>query len=524
MKRANILGLALAFALLSSLMSGSASLALEREERIDIIQACVEILPIKVDGGKVVDVPWAGSGTIVHPSGLILTNYHVVEETGEWDKLAVLITTRSDAPPEPAFLAEIAAKSPRLDLAVLRIVSTLDGDPIDPDRLGLLSLKLGDAGTLEVGDELNIFGYPTIGGETITFTQGRVAGFSVEDGVDYQRAWIKTDATISGGNSGGTAVDAQGFLVGIPTQAGSGNADYFTDLRPIQDTDGDGDVDEDDTPVPLGGFINALRPVNLAYLLIEAAQSGKQIETDPDKGGRPRDGSGASAPRFSEITFASQQNPDESAKDPGNQFPAGSTRDLFAYFDYEGMGDGIEFNYVWTLDEATAYNESLPWEWGEAGSFHLALDNSGDPMPEGEYTLVLGVEGQALQQGSLVVGEQTDADSWPTKGEDEGVTISGTIVDADTGRPIEGALIIALEPGVSVRQFENERDEALMAAYGETDRDGSYVIVPPLSRGESYGVVVGAQGYEMISSDDGWEIDDDTPDAVELDPIPLTSK
>jgi len=188
------------------------------------------------------------------------------------------------------------------------------------------------------------------------------------------------------------------------------------------------------------------------------------------------------------------------------------------------MGDGIEFNYVWTLDEATAFSESLPWEWGEAGSFFLALDNAGDPMPEGEYTLVLGVEGQALQQGSLVVGEQTDVDSWPTKGEDEGVRISGTIVDADTGRPIEGALIIALEPGVSVRQFENERDEALMAAHGETDREGAYVILPPLSRGESYGVVVGAKGYERISSDEGFEIDNDTPDAVELDPILLSKK
>ena len=524
MKRASVIGLALVVGLLSSLVRGDATLALEREQRIEIVPACVEILPIKVEGGRVVDVPWAGSGTIVHSGGLILTNYHVVAETGDWDELAVLITTRSDTPPEPAFLAEIAAKSPRLDLAVLRIVSTMDGDPIDPDELNLPAIKLGDAEPLEVGDELHIFGYPTIGGETITYTQGRVAGFSIEEGVDFQRAWIKTDATISGGNSGGTAVDAQGFLVGIPTQAGSGNADYFTDVRPIQDTDGDGDVDEDDTPVPLGGFINALRPINLAYLLIEAAQSGKQIETDPDKGGKPHEGSGASTPGFGEITFASQQNPDETAKDPGNRFPAERTRDLFAYFDYEGMSDGIEFNYVWALDEATAYSESLPWEWGEAGNFYLALDNSGDPMPEGEYTLVLGVEGQALQQGSLVVGEQTDADSWPKKGEDEGVTISGTIVDADTDRPIEGALIIALEPGVSVGQFENERDEALMAAHGETDREGTYVILPPLSRGESYGVVVGAKGYQMISDDDGFEIDDDTPDAVELDPIRLTRK
>jgi hypothetical protein len=143
-------------------------------------------------------------------------------------------------------------------------------------------------------------------------------------------------------------------------------------------------------------------------------------------------------------------------------------------------------------------------------------------MPEGEYVVVLGVEGEALQQGSMVVGDKADPHTFPVDGESEGVTISGTIVDADTGRAISGAVILVLEPGVRVRQFLKDMDESLVAAYGETDRTGAYVIQPPLARGESYGVVVGAKGYEMISADDGFEIGSDTPDAVELDPIPLS--
>ena len=67
------------------------------------------------------------------------------------------------------------------------------------------------------GDPIHIFGYPAIGGGTLQYTAGVVSGFNFEEGIDG-RAWITTDATMSGGSSGGTAVDAQGRLIGVPTQ------------------------------------------------------------------------------------------------------------------------------------------------------------------------------------------------------------------------------------------------------------------------------------------------------------------
>lgn len=512
-----------ALILVLTTLSGGVGLALEREKRIATVRVSVEILPLQVEGGRVVNVPWAGSGTIVDPSGLILTNYHVVNETGEWNKLAVLITTRSDSPPEPAYLAEIAAKSPRLDLAVLRIVSDLKGRPIDPGSLGLPVVELGDAGTLEVGDELNIFGYPTIGGQTITYTQGRVAGFSIEEGVDYQRAWIKTDATISGGNSGGTAVDEDGRLVGIPTQAGYGDADYFADVRPIQDTNGDGVIDEKDVPVPLGGFINALRPVNLAYALIEAARSGEQVEVDPAKGTTPGEKRVAQGegPEFGDIIFASEQNRDGSPKNPGTEFPSGQTKQLFAYFDFAGMANGMQFNYAWTLNGAAAHGEAVDWEWDEEGTFYLALGNRGKAMPDGEYQLVLGVDGDVLQQGTAVVGESGKPHDKPPV-EDDGVTVTGTVVDADTGDPVPGAAVLVLNPGVSTQQFLREQDKALVAAFDQTDRDGTYVLQPPLVRGNKYSAIVAADGYRMLAADNVLTIGGDAPSQVESKPIELS--
>ena len=127
---------------------------------------------------------------------------------------------------------------------------------------------------LKLGQQLHIFGYPAIGGETITYTSGDISGFTYEAGIQG-RAWIKTSASISGGNSGGTAIDDQGNLIGVPTQSGSGSGSSpDLDCRPENDTNGDGVIDDKDVCVPIGGFINALRPVNLAKPLITQALNG----------------------------------------------------------------------------------------------------------------------------------------------------------------------------------------------------------------------------------------------------------
>ncbi len=178
---------------------------------------------------------WTGSGTIVDPAGLILTNCHVANPRAmgmsapQADRLGIAITERSDEAPVLTYFAQIAAQSPELDLAVLRIVAGLDGRPVS-------NLNL-DA--LELGDRLSIFGFPGIGGETVTYTSGSVSGFSAEPAVQARRGWIKTDATIAGGNSGGTAVNQRGELVGIPTQAAAGTGITPVDARPVIDTNRD---------------------------------------------------------------------------------------------------------------------------------------------------------------------------------------------------------------------------------------------------------------------------------------------
>lgn len=218
----------------------------------DLARATVQVVTLVREGANWVPL-WSGSGSIIDPDGTVLTNQHVVDRSlFSYDAVGIAVTNASDQPPSPAYLAEVIAEDAVLDLAVVRAATDLDGAPV-ADSLPFV--RLGDSDAIEIGDRLRILGYPGIGGETITFTEGAVSGFTLERGIDG-RAWIKTDATIAGGNSGGLGANMQGELVGIPTIVTSGSKNGETvDCRPLADTDRDGDIDEQDACVPVGGFI-----------------------------------------------------------------------------------------------------------------------------------------------------------------------------------------------------------------------------------------------------------------------------
>ncbi len=273
--------------------------------------AVVEIIAVDRDGNSA----WRGSGSIISSDGLILTNAHVVLAPKNFPLggLVVALTLEADEPPEPTYLAEVMQADADLDIAVIRVVSDLDGNLIQRSSLNLPAVTLGDSDILELGDAVTILGYPGIGGETITLTSGEVSGFTAESNVG-KRAFIKTSATIAGGNSGGMALNALGELIGIPTQVGSGGNADIVDCRPLADTNRDGSIDENDTCIPTGGFINALRPVNLAMALINAAAQGQvMIAEAPNEPAR--------APSSGEVVFA------DDFSDPDSGWPQDSTED-----------------------------------------------------------------------------------------------------------------------------------------------------------------------------------------------------
>ena len=188
---------------------------------------------------ELLDEEGGGSGVLISERGYLLTNYHVVQgkvegknQVGEPVVVALTIDPRD--PAREAFRATVVFWDETQDLALLRIVSGLYGQPIPADYR-FPTAALGDPDRLGVGDPLFVVGYPDVGGSgsrvSVTFTRGVVAGFERRGASVH----VKTDAMINAGNSGGAATDERFEVVGLPTETisdedGHGQIGY---IRPL---------------------------------------------------------------------------------------------------------------------------------------------------------------------------------------------------------------------------------------------------------------------------------------------------
>jgi V8-like Glu-specific endopeptidase len=367
----------------------------------DLAHAVVQVLMISADG-----LVGTGSGTIIDPSGLILTNAHVATPSDiQLTELQVGITGATDHPAAPTYDAEVAAADTVLDLAVIRITASLDGSPL-PESFPFV--QVGDSNALDIGDDISVFGYPGIGGNTITFTSGQVSGFTGE-AVLGDRAWIKTDATIAGGNSGGLAANGDGEIIGVPTR--SGTTSEIVDCRVIVDTNRDGVINDQDTCVPLGGFINGLRPIAFAGPLITAARGGVAYEPIgglPEPGGSPLPSQGFDTTKvsFGTTTFTSDVTENDEAVDEVAWLPTGAGK-LCAVWTYEGMEAGMSWEAIWSLDGEVQEEPSFlqqTWALEPSGSFWVCITNESGLTP-GVYDLALNVEDEFQAGGFAAVGD-----------------------------------------------------------------------------------------------------------------------
>ncbi|MEG6509788.1 Do family serine endopeptidase [Methyloligella sp. 2.7D] len=141
-----------------------------------------------------------GSGVIVSPEGIVVTNNHVIEGSGEAEITVALSDGRE-------FPAEVVSKDERTDLAVLRL---------DADGAKFPAISFTDSDSLKVGDIVLAIGDPFGVGQTVT--SGIVSALArTQIGVSDYQFFIQTDAAINPGNSGGALVDVDGHLVGINT-------------------------------------------------------------------------------------------------------------------------------------------------------------------------------------------------------------------------------------------------------------------------------------------------------------------
>ena len=108
----------------------------------------------------------------------------------------------------------------------------------------------------------------------------------------------------------------------------------------MNDTNHDGKLDDKDSCVPIGGFLNGLRPVNLAKSLIETARQGVASPSQSNPGAGETAPAPASQPRFFSLQFASGVSESQQPTTLISSLPSGS-RQMYIFFDYENMADGM---------------------------------------------------------------------------------------------------------------------------------------------------------------------------------------
>ncbi|WP_291070383.1 Do family serine endopeptidase [Hyphomonas sp.] len=139
-----------------------------------------------------------GSGVIVAPDGVIITNNHVIQGA---DSFRVVLSDRRE------YEAELLLADARTDLAVLKI---------DVGTEKLPSLPFADSRTVQVGDLVLAIGNPFGVGQTVT--NGIISATARTDvGVSDYSFFLQTDAAVNPGNSGGALINTKGELVGVNT-------------------------------------------------------------------------------------------------------------------------------------------------------------------------------------------------------------------------------------------------------------------------------------------------------------------
>ncbi len=173
-----------------------------------------------------------GSGVIIAPHGIVVTNHHVIQSAQ-----GILVALADGR----IFAGQVMLSDKKTDIAILRIA---------PQRKPYPFIEFGDSDQIKVGDLVVAIGNPFGIGQTVT--SGIVSALArTSVGISDFRFFIQTDAAINPGNSGGALISTQGKLLGI-------NTAIFSSTRGAQG---------------LGFAV----PVNMVRPIVESAVRGRSL-------------------------------------------------------------------------------------------------------------------------------------------------------------------------------------------------------------------------------------------------------
>ena len=194
-----------------------------------------------------------GSGFVIDPSGIVVTDNHVIEGAND---ITVILTDGTK------LKAEVVGKDSKVDVAVLKV------KPAHP----LKAVPFGDSDKMRVGDPVMAVGNPFGLGGTVTAGIVSARNRNIDNG-PYDN-YIQTDASINKGNSGGPLFDIQGEVIGINTAI----------LSPSGGSIGIGFATPSDTVIPIIAQLRQFHEARRGWLGVRIQPVSQEIAQALDIG------------------------------------------------------------------------------------------------------------------------------------------------------------------------------------------------------------------------------------------------
>lgn len=209
------------------------------------------------------------------------------------------------------------------------------------------------------------------------------------------------------------------------------------------------------------------------------------------------------------VTLAEDDSVDQTVE----SYPSETTK-IVAAFDYNCIPKKTTLVTVWSIDgESVLTDKSNAKASDKKDTWTSSLymkDES--PLPDGKYGIEYYIGEDLLSSGEVEIGGGGDT---PTSTETTEVSVEGTVVDAKTKKPINGAMIVVLNEGVDIQQWLKDGTEDDVFSSGKTDSKGQFALENQVPTGTAMPWIIGAKGYKLVYQQD-YEIPADSEDPFVL--------
>ncbi len=208
-------------------------------------------------------------------------------------------------------------------------------------------------------------------------------------------------------------------------------------------------------------------------------------------------------------------------QDTVTSYPDG-TNEIVPVFDYDCNPSAFQLVTIFSLDGQQVFTDKQSLaatdQQGSYGYPLVTKDNS--PFQNGEWAVQFYQAKQLIASGKVQVGTGGSSNG---NGNGNGsqtsstVSVQGTVTDKSNGKPINGAVFVVLNEGVTVAQFIKDNfANADVFTGAKSDSSGQFTLPDALKRNTDYSFVVAAKGYKAVEVD-GFNIDNSQPDPLVLD-------